>query len=133
MNKTYTLSGELKNVTGEPVVGATVSITPVPPFSIPLPPDPAHPTILRSVNVSATTTVTTDDRGVWSFELYPTPIDKPNYAYQITAESSDGKKLISKKFRMPPSPSSLYTQRPDPDSATVITPCLLYTSPSPRD
>ena len=56
----YQIAGELKNATDEPIVGATITVTPVPPF-----------TLHDGTNISQPATTTTASNGAWSFMLYP--------------------------------------------------------------
>ena len=89
----YEFSGVVKDANDSPVAGATISVTPLPSF-----------TLMDGTNIAETASVTTSADGTWSFQLYPSPIDKPTYVYSV----SIGK-----------------------GGVTLL--CLLYTSPSPRD
>ena len=110
MNDRHELTGELKDAVGDPIIGAKITVTPVPPFTLP-----------DGTNVSSPSSTITAGDGSWSLRLYPSPISAPNSVYLFTATEND-KVILTKKFRMPPADSSLYMQHPDQDSAVVITP-----------
>ena len=112
MNKTHQLSGKLTDANGSAVVGALVTVKPVPPFTVQIDAD-------TSVNVAAPLSITTGTDGGWSLDLYPTPVTKLNYRYEIVFEK-DGNVLLSKKFRMPGAPASLYAV--DLNEAYVVSP-----------
>ena len=116
MNKRHELTGELKNAKGDAIADAQITVTPVPPFSLP-PAMVGQP----GINVASPATTTTDSDGGWSLALYPSPLAPSNVCYRLTA-TENNKVILSKKFRMPPADSSLYMQHPDQDSAVVITP-----------
>ena len=80
----YTLSGIIKDVDGDPISSALVTVTPVPPFTL------DDGTIVTGASMSPT-----DADGVWSIWLYPTPINKPNYVYLVTVKKSN-ELLLSK-------------------------------------
>ena len=106
----YEFSGVVKDANDSPVAGATISVTPLPSF-----------TLMDGTNIAETASVTTSADGTWSFQLYPSPIDKPTYVYSVSI-GKGGVTLLEKLFRMPPAPASLWMQNPDQDNALVITP-----------
>ena len=105
-----TLSGVLSDVNRNPVVGAIITVTPVPPFSV-----------SDGRNVAASKTVTTDAQGAWSLALYPSPTDEPSY--RITA-TKNGEVLLSKKFHMPHVDAGLYKPPENLDNTYTITPSV---------
>ena len=106
----YEFSGVVKDANDSPVSGATISVTPLPSF-----------TLRDGTNIADTASVTTSADGTWSFQLYPSPIDKPTYVYSVSI-GKGGVTLLEKLFRMPPAPASLWMQAPDQDNALVVTP-----------
>ena len=107
----YQIAGELKNATDEPIVGATITVTPVPPF-----------TLHDGTNISQPSTTTTASNGAWSFMLYPSPVDRPAAYYKFEVTVPGETRTLLKRFRMPDANATLYTQTPDTDFALVVVP-----------